>query len=277
MFFINRFQVKGFLASFLVLVTLAGVLFGVRVAVADSVWVQSYERSSQTQACVGQAGETPWQDSWGTDSSWKPSWEMWANGGKGGWVCTRSITWARSTPSVRSYSLGDIGPGRGLVFLISGGKTYEMAPKSWGVNETTGIEWCSNTSSDITGAAGLAVGTGSANTTAMQSPACTTGAGVAARAYRGGGFTDWFLPSKDELNAMCNYAQNPTTPPTSDCTGPQNAAFATGNYGFATSSYWSSSQDDLNYNCVFNQELDSGFLDSVAKRAALSVRPIRAF
>ncbi len=30
-----------------------------------------------------------------------------------------------------TYAVGDTGPGGGLVFLISGGKTYEMAPKNW--------------------------------------------------------------------------------------------------------------------------------------------------
>jgi hypothetical protein len=64
---------------------------------ADSVWVQSYQRASQSEACAPQTGETQWQDSWGTDSNWNPTWERWANGGQGGWTCTRSITWARSS------------------------------------------------------------------------------------------------------------------------------------------------------------------------------------
>ena len=67
-------------------------------AAADSIQVQSYQRSSQTQACASQPGETPWQASWGPDASWHPSWEQWANGGSGGWTCTRSMTWALSAP-----------------------------------------------------------------------------------------------------------------------------------------------------------------------------------
>ena len=35
--------------------------------------------------------------------------------------------------------LDDIGSGDGLMFLISGGRTYEMAPKTWGDNEAAGI------------------------------------------------------------------------------------------------------------------------------------------
>jgi hypothetical protein len=67
-------------------------------ASADSVQVQSYQRASQSEACAAQTGETPWETAWGTDASWHPTWEQWANGGTGGWTCTRSIIWATSTP-----------------------------------------------------------------------------------------------------------------------------------------------------------------------------------
>ena len=120
-------------AGFAGLLALAATIFGANIATADSVWVQSYERSSQAEVCAAQPGETPWQESWGSDSSWSPSWEQWPNGGKGGWTCTRSIAWARTPAPVSSvsYRVGETGPGGGLVFLISGGKTYEMAPKTW--------------------------------------------------------------------------------------------------------------------------------------------------
>ena len=56
-----------------------------------------------------------------------------------------------------------------------------------------------------TGATATAIGTGSANTDAIISVQGTTETSYAAglaRAYTGGGYTDWFLPSKDELNQM---------------------------------------------------------------------------
>jgi hypothetical protein len=115
--FVNSFRTKKFLAMLSALLVVAGMLLGARVAAADSVWVQSYQRASSAEACVAQPGETPWQAAWGSDSSWSPSWEMWANGGKGGWTCTRSITWARTPAaggtSARTYALGDVGPGGG--------------------------------------------------------------------------------------------------------------------------------------------------------------------
>jgi hypothetical protein len=141
-----------------------------------------------------------------------------------------------------------------------------MAPKTWGVNETTGIGWCNDTSSDITGAVGTAVGTGSANTTAMLTNAapfvaCTSTAANAVRAYRGGGFSDWFLPSKDELNAMYTYS----------LVGGFNAA----TYGFDSNYYWSSSQD------VQGGAWLQGFVPDGQvvgfEGNPLRVRPVRAF
>ena len=254
-------------------------LLGANAASADSIQVQSYQRASQDQACTAQPSETPWQANWGTDSSWKPSWEQWANGGKGGWTCTRSITWARDAATARTYGLGDIGPGGGLVFLISDGLTYEMAPNTWsvgGLNETAGMSWCSASASNIAGATGTAVGTGNANTTAMQSPACASGAAVAARAYLGGGYSDWFLPSKDELNAMCNYSRNPTTPPSGTCAGTQDGTFASSAYGFSSDTYWASSQ--RNSTNSWYQNLVNGAQSTLfSKSTSFLVRPIRAF
>ena len=268
---------RKFLAALSALAAVAATLLGANVASGDEVWNQSYQRGSQSEECVAQPGETPWQTSWGTDSSWKPSWEQWANEGQGGWVCSRSITWARDS-AARVYNIGDVGPGGGLVFLISGGLTYEMARKDWGANETTGIQWCSDSTNSV--ATGTAVGTGSANTTAMltsASPfvACTSSAPNAVRTYAGGGFTDWFLPSKDELNAMCNYSRNPTTPPTGVCTGSQDGTFSTGTYGFDSDFYWSSSQYFASFASA--QFFGNGVPTAGYKYSANRVRPVRAF
>ena len=179
--------------------------------------------------------------------------------------------------------LGDIGPGGGLVFLISGGLRYEMAPNTWGADETTGIQWCSDQTHSVV--TGTVVGTGSANTTSIltsSSPfvACTSSAPNAARAYTGGGFSDWFLPSIAELNAMCNYSRNPTAPaaPSVSCYGGSGAAqdgtFAGGAYGFS-GYHWSSSQADSL--AAWGLGLDFGDPNYGYKILALQVRPIRSF
>jgi hypothetical protein len=127
-----------------------------------------------------------------------------------------------------TYNVGDIGPGGGLVFLKSEGLTYEMAPKTWsGASEDPTIKWCDDANSNVTGALGTAIGNGAANTTAMIAACPSGGAGNSARAYTGGGFMDWFLPSLGELNAMYLY---------------ETSIVNTTDYGFAGANYWSSSQ-----------------------------------
>ena len=288
-----------FLAMMSALLMVAGMLFGANVAAADSVQVQSFQRASQTATCDSPPESmTEWRASWANPSdpisgpTWHPSWERWANKGNGGWTCTRSITWAR-TPAAASggssgggggsvtYAVGDIGPGGGLVFLISGGKTYEMAPKTWWFGVDAMEDWCSDLTNSV--ATGTGVGTGSANTTAMLTNAppfvaCTLSAANYMRAYPGtdSSVGQWFLPSQDELNAMCNYSRNPTAPPTGTCTGPQNPDFASSAYGFVGSNYWSSSQYSATF--AWYQEMAGGVQKSDGyKDFALRVRPVRAF
>ena len=335
---VDSSRAKKFLATLSALVVAAAMLAGARVAMADSVWVQSYERASQTATCDDPPESlSEWRASWANPDdpisgpTWHPSWEQWANDGNGGWVCTRSITWAR-TPAAPtgssgggdsggggggsgSYALGDIGPGGGLVFLISGGKTYEMAPNDWGDNEEAPIVWTTtdpkcyasgSTDADqdcekndlypgsaseqsASATAASAVGMGSANTDAIIARMDAAGvarnlyAAGAARSYTGGGYTDWFLPSANELNAMCQYAADPDTPPTGTgpCTGPPNPLFTTGAYGFEEpGARWTSTQTNYNPGIALARELvgDSfGQERNVGKGGTQRVRPIRAF
>ena len=265
------------------------MLFGARVAVADSVWYQSYQRGSASEVCVAQQGETPWQDSWGTNPGWSPSWEQWANNGQGGWVCSRSITWA-SDSAAPTCPFGDIGPGGGLVFLCFGGKTYEMAPKTWNGSATDPTtQWSGNTTDFLAGTS-EAIGTGAANTAAMiAQPSGGSTAGMAATltvAYRGGGFSDWFLPSKDELNAMCNYSRNPAAPAAPSVFCPsgstQDTAFASGTYGFLDSGVlegraWGSTQATSSATQASRLKFLDADSGNGVKGNSLIVRPIRAF
>lgn len=76
----------------------AGIMVSAAPASADQVWTQSFERASADAPCTAPADETPWQEGWvEADKEWKPTWEQWPNGGKGGYTCTRSITWALDT------------------------------------------------------------------------------------------------------------------------------------------------------------------------------------
>ena len=106
---------KTLVATVTALLISASLVCGANLASADSVQYQSYQRASQTEACVAQVGETPWQAAWGADSSWKPSWERWANAGSGGWTCTRTIVWAKTPVSVASSA--PVHPSAGCIAL----------------------------------------------------------------------------------------------------------------------------------------------------------------
>ena len=286
-------QFRGVFAGFAALLALSATAFGTNAATADSVQVQSYQRGSATEACHAQPGETPWQASWGVDSSWSPSWEQWANGGEGGWTCTRSITWARTPVAASSgggsltYRVGDTGPGGGLVFYIdsSSGLRYEMAPNTWGTGETIPLSICTNYGARVSGRALTAIGTGAANTAALVAHGtCNSTAANAVMAYPGTDSSEgqWFIPSLDELNAMCNYSRDPGSPaPVTDvCSGKQEPDFASGLFGFSSHPYWSSSSASPGSQSSWFEDFeisDSSRQDQEDQDWPIRVRPIRAF
>ena len=133
-------------------------------------------------------------------------------------------------------------------------------------DQSSGIRWF-NGSYDTTGATGTAVGTGATNTTTIiteQGDTETSYAAGLARAYTGGEYSDWFLPSTDELNKMYT---NKTTINTT----------ATSNSGsnFSANYYWSSTEHDK-YD-AWVQFFASGSQYSNDKVDTPGVRAVRAF
>ena len=168
-------------------------------------------------------------------------------------------------------AIGDTHQG-GIVFhLFAEGETGYVAGETHGLiaavqDQSSGIRWY-NGSYDITGATGTAIGTGATNTTTIiseQGPTETSYAAGLARAYTGGGHTDWFLPSKDELNLMYENIG-------------QGNVLGLGNVGnFAEYYYWSSTEYDNNF--AWFQYFTNGIqYIYFNKAAAFIVRAVRAF
>ena len=134
---------------------------------------------------------------------------------------------------------------------ISTNNNYSGFGAEWGSLDCYGIS--------ISGAYGTAIGTGNQNTIAIEA-GCTT-AGTAADICANltlGGYSDWFLPSRDELYEMyLNLHQQ-------------------GLGGFANSSYWSSTEYSVDY--AWFRDFSSGFqFYDVKTFLNYKVRAIRAF
>jgi|GEM_PF-2510636 len=133
------------------------------------------------------------------------------------------------------------------------------------VDQKYNAQWY-NGSNLFTGATGTAIGTGTTNTDAIiAAQGSGDYAASIARAYRGGGFDDWFLPSKDELGEMCvNKAVIDST--------------ATANSGrpfLKNPDYWSSTEVDSRKAWV--QYFGSEFKGRYYKDDTDFVRAVRAF
>ncbi len=169
----------------------------------------------------------------------------------------------------------DTGPGGGFVFYDAGsrqswGRYLEAAPPGWsGSPDDPKKQWCAKDQPGYANklATGTQIGTGAANTQLIIQNCGTDSAAGLAAAYRGGGKSDWFLPSMDELRKLYDRRSEAGTP---DCC-----------------SFWSSSQ---NFSWSPSMELSSGAVSAWGKyfdygseySDALKyndsrLRPVRAF
>ncbi|MCX6424181.1 MAG: hypothetical protein NTV96_06425 [Actinobacteria bacterium] len=111
--------------------------------------------------------------------------------------------------------VGDVGPSGGYIFSIPStpgnttGKTFELAPRNWsGPPADPSVPWCNAATVAFTAATSTQFGTGAANTQAMLT-ACTSGAANTVIVYRGGGNSDWYLPSVGEAVQIMKMQSKP--------------------------------------------------------------------
>jgi hypothetical protein len=181
-------------------------------------------------------------------------------------AASNSVTTTSEVPVVGEFYQGGV-----VFYLFVEGETGYVAGETHGLiaaveDQSSGIRW-NNGSNVATGTTGTAIGKGSANTTAIisaQGATETSYAAGLARAYTGGGHTDWFLPSKDELNKMYLKRGDINT-----------TAVANGGSDFSTNYYWSSTEYDNGK--AWLQNFVNGTQFGYNKGLTDGVRAVRAF
>jgi len=197
------------------------------------------------------------------------------------------------------YMVGATGPGGGTIFYVAATPfacgptlaatcTYLEAAPTSGADAWTdaAYAWSGNTSDEIGPTAqGTFLGTGYANTLAIVGQTGggdTAGkAGTIARAYRGpNSLSDWYLPSKDELNQMCKWVRGQAwTSDATVCNGTgtlNSATYGASEAGFGGLNYNSSTE--YNGGRSVGQNFGNGTQLTYQKnQSSMYVRPVRAF
>lgn len=211
-----------------------------------------------------------------------------------------------------AYSVGDRGPGGGIVYYVSASnftstgstcnttcKYLEVAPATWqsagiSVENDLTYQWSTNTTvltgQDRTTASseGFSVnekfnwkiGQGFYNTSIMKVSGATSASQAKVLAYAGSSTAgQWFIPSMNELNELCKYARGQATGVlTVACNNSDTLKTGTANDlgGFVGFYYWSSSESSESRAWVrsFNAG-DQGTLNK--GDTTFYVRPVRAF
>ncbi len=163
------------------------------------------------------------------------------------------------TPAISPYNIGQFYAG-GLIFYIDTTGNHGLVCDTTDIGDS--IAWHIG-SNDTLIAGGTAVGTGLSNTDSIVAHYHTDSASAAwiCKNYTGGGYTDWFLPSKDELNLM---RQN---------------LYARGYGNWSSATYWSSSEymDAQGRYYAWTQYFTNGYQYYFKQYFPLNVRAVRAF
>ena len=192
--------------------------------------------------------------------------------------------------------INNVGPGGGRVFLYTGPNTFftdslsggtrkflEVAPSDWYTTladtKSSGIWGCTKTL--VLDADKMVLGDGSKNTATVAENCSGSNVFQAVKSYRGGGYSDWYIPSRVELNELCKFARGARNQ--SGWWGVQ--CDSTGELGddFTSNIYWSSSQSGPGLAWAQLFDVSDRVNEPIGTRITLrkdqvaEVRPIRSF
>ena len=170
-------------------------------------------------------------------------------------------------PATASVSVGEAALGGTVAYILQSGDEGYVAGEQRGLVASAtdlgsgGIQWAEDAYDDVLvpGGTDTALGTGAANTAsivAQNGPGDTFAAGLA-QAHDGGIYSDWYLPSIDELGRLYD----------------NRAAIG----GFSTSSYWSSTADSATNAQRIDFNSADGATQNFGKAITLRVRAVRVF
>ena len=191
------------------------------------------------------------------------------------------ISWKDATgsdvndpPVAVAVAVGDFYQGGVVFYLLVAGDIGYDANEIHGLIAAVADQGSSEdnlTNATANVATDTAIGTGEENTIAIiaaQGGIAPSYAAGVARAYRGGGFEDWFLPSKNELNQMYLKKEAINTTAT---------AVVNGGLDIADNLYWSSTEKDDGKLWVQNFASGTGNQHGYYWMLTYSVRAVRAF
>ena len=208
----------------------------------------------------------------------------------------------------RPCALGDPGPGGGFVTFVSAGfncgptatatcKYLEIAPSGWNGSDNEKAAWSSSAQryTQIVGTGGMvsdnntysvsSIGRGYLNTLAIIAKDNSTSiAAYRARAYQGGGLSDWYLPNVAEANQLCQWTNAQNLNPGQYCNSywptANNARWGAQLGGLVIGDgenayYWTSSEGS--YLAGRAVSISEGVGQNFDKPRSYLVRPVRAF